>query len=795
MTDPIKFGPGWLRNQMSSIEESRSPILSIIGGNSCSSVANSGSAKYRYGREEVISAFGKDLKPPEFFYKKLFVEKLQPPMALNPADEENISVKSWGGRISNYRGTRVPRGFSYGGFNRSSESECSAHFSEPWKPSTFPLDTSLKFPSTDVLNIVSTETADLTSTSMLESSHLTTLINQNSRFYNSRSSNIRASRSSRSGSSEIEKSCLTNQLPAPANSWNSTLATSRNNRNSENWRENWRGGRQNWTNRSNSWREVEPEDKNNETLPEWAIDTPVNSGGTFDSTGAFLGSQEIKPDATTEGVVDMVEKLIMEENEPDRKEDPGSGQKWYYRDPHMKVQGPFTGSEMTEWYNHGYFDENLSVRREIDERFATLGEFIKLCGNIRVFEYEFVVPALRAETTLNLNLLMSSLIPEQQTIFVNQLILQNGFSEYLLSLQNLSPQVCPTPAPSIMTAEFDNFLRNLKNNEEEVVQNDETKEWNQVKPEESRNTVEEELEEDVVVIKAEDKPKRVSQPKPQPTIIKKEYKKKNDKKETEKVHHVPMPIPSIAPWSAATKTNTNPPISLAEIQKAERRERRHEEQQRIVEPVISEAKDNLTWTKILPPPTGTKSFAEIQAEEAKESAAVTEQQKKQRIEDLASNSVTLNDGSWATAWKVIPTREQQLPLAKKKDIIVKKKVIEEKKSSDKLEKPNKNDDGQIEFLSWCYRSLTNLNPKIDVSTFITFLQDLDSPFEIKDYIRAYFGDNKESNDFAKQFLERRSKFKNIQRARQAHNDDLCQPAPAVNPGATDITEIKVRETT
>lgn len=60
------------------------------------------------------------------------------------------------------------------------------------------------------------------------------------------------------------------------------------------------------------------------------------------------------------------------------------------------------------------------------------------------------------------------------------------------------------------------------------------------------------------------------------------------------------------------------------------------------------------------------------------------------------------------------------------------------------------------------------------------------------YINIHFlGDSKESNEFAKQFLERRSKFKNIQRAKQAHNDDLCQPAPAVNPGIADFTEVKV----
>lgn len=84
MAESIKFGPGWLRrNQMaSSIEESRLPVLSVLGG----------SSTYRYGREEIIAVFSRDLEPPELFYKKLFVEKLQPPVALNPEEEESVSV-------------------------------------------------------------------------------------------------------------------------------------------------------------------------------------------------------------------------------------------------------------------------------------------------------------------------------------------------------------------------------------------------------------------------------------------------------------------------------------------------------------------------------------------------------------------------------------------------------------------------------------------------------------------------------------------------------------------------------
>ena len=76
--------------------------------------------------------------------------------------------------------------------------------------------------------------------------------------------------------------------------------------------------------------------------------------------------------------------------------------------------------------------------------------------------------------------------------------------------------------------------------------------------------------------------------------------------------------------------------------------------------------------------------------------------------------------------------------------------------------------------------------------FVNFLQDIESPFEVKDYIKMYLGETKECAEFGKQFLERRSKYKNQLRAANAHIDDMCQPAPAITPSA-DIQEVKVRD--
>ncbi|EDW10895.1 GIGYF family protein Gyf [Drosophila mojavensis] len=100
---------------------------------------------------------------------------------------------------------------------------------------------------------------------------------------------------------------------------------------------------------------------------------------------------------------------------------------------------------------------------------------------------------------------------------------------------------------------------------------------------------------------------------------------------------------------------------------------------------------------------------------------------------------------------------------------------------------------ESEFTSWCMKSLENMSAKVDVPTFVSFLKDLEAPYEVKDYVRIYLGEGKESSEFAKQFLERRSKYKSLQRAQNAHNDDMCKPAPAITPSCNDNGDNKNKQ--
>ncbi|KAB1263278.1 GRB10-interacting GYF protein 1 [Camelus dromedarius] len=60
----------------------------------------------------------------------------------------------------------------------------------------------------------------------------------------------------------------------------------------------------------------------------------------------------------------------------------GAARKWFYKDPQGEIQGPFTTQEMAEWFQAGYFSMALLVKRGCDEGFQPLGEVIKMWGRV-----------------------------------------------------------------------------------------------------------------------------------------------------------------------------------------------------------------------------------------------------------------------------------------------------------------------------------------------------------------------------------------------------------------------------
>ncbi|KAH8307797.1 hypothetical protein KR044_004432 [Drosophila immigrans] len=364
---------------------------------------------------------------------------------------------------------------------------------------------------------------------------------------------------------------------------------------------------------------------------------------------------------------------------------------------------------------------------------------------------------------------------------------------------------------------------------------------------------------------------------------------------------------SMAPWSLQPPSINAVAPGLAEIQKAERRERRADLQRqqeqldkqiRANAAAAAEANDALLKWQASPAPAQVMSLVDIQAEEAKRLAnELIEQQRRQREHEQQQHSIAVSSNNmgvsgalpniWGNANKawsggsvvtnssstatnnsvmwddtnvpqtpsksasvgpsaasvlatvqqtihkpqvqaqpktsgMLPTtprnlrKSQTLPVMQQQNVLSrnvkaqvhqvdKNKIVqhkttiskpsssgnEDKKSNAKSQQHSSSDSGlshkstiseyENEFTIWCMKSLDNMSAKVDVPTFVTFLQDLEAPYEVKDYVRIYLGEGKDSSDFVKQFLERRSKYKSLQRAQNAHNDDMCKPAPAITP--------------
>lgn len=76
-----------------------------------------------------------------------------------------------------------------------------------------------------------------------------------------------------------------------------------------------------------------------------------------------------------------------------------------------------------------------------------------------------------------------------------------------------------------------------------------------------------------------------------------------------------------------------------------------------------------------------------------------------------------------------------------------------------------------------------------VRAFSIFLRSIESPFELEDYIKAYFGDNAESKKFVEKYLKYRSNCVTNKNKNQEQVDDLCAPAKAINPTSSSASSV------
>ncbi|XP_041377891.1 GRB10-interacting GYF protein 2-like isoform X2 [Gigantopelta aegis] len=310
-----------------------------------------------------------------------------------------------------------------------------------------------------------------------------------------------------------------------------------------------------------------------------------------------------------------------------------------------------------------------------------------------------------------------------------------------------------------------------------------------------------------------------------------------------------MQLPPSAKWAENdNRGKSKSSLSLAEIQEQEERERQEkqrvqmelqqqqQQQQQIMFQQQQQQQQQKSWANHMQTVNvgdGLKTLLEIQAEQEmqlehdrKKRKPHQQQQQprqmatvKQDTEDTAfgtwnappapaqsgwgDNSIWSSDKSTALGFwddaiistsKKAPTKNKdqgEFPaLGNKKQVQNQKSAnrskpksnIKEKEVVQRLFQSSRPTD---DFTLWCEKALSSMASSVDVPTFIAFLQDVESPYEVHDYVKSYLGESKQTSDFARQFLEKRSHYKNKARLeKQQEEDSIWGPAPAVNPKET-----------
>ncbi|WVQ93228.1 hypothetical protein IAU59_000293 [Kwoniella sp. CBS 9459] len=87
------------------------------------------------------------------------------------------------------------------------------------------------------------------------------------------------------------------------------------------------------------------------------------------------------PPQRVNGALDVSQPpALPQPQQPEEKQDLGNVE-WFYRDPNGQEQGPFTGTQMHDWYSHSYFTDDLPLRRASETSFRPLSELKTATGN------------------------------------------------------------------------------------------------------------------------------------------------------------------------------------------------------------------------------------------------------------------------------------------------------------------------------------------------------------------------------------------------------------------------------
>ncbi|XP_051541511.1 GRB10-interacting GYF protein 1-like isoform X2 [Myxocyprinus asiaticus] len=441
-----------------------------------------------------------------------------------------------------------------------------------------------------------------------------------------------------------------------------------------------------------------------------------------------------------------------------------SAMKWFYKDPQGEIQGPFNTVEMCEWFQAGYFAMTLLVKRGCDEGFQPLGEVIKMWGRVPFSPGPSPPPLLG---NMDQELLKKQLEQAATAALYQQLQMRfqhiNRCGETgIMPAMNRSMSVpdtgplweMPTSVSQQLGGENSLWDLTMSNSAQgptlehlQKIQQDRREAELRVKREEEERKRREEKrrqQEEQKRREEEELYRRKQQCRQQQELIMKLFQQSQQQN-----------VSGGAGWSGSQAgalslgKATGKSMGLLEMEA----ERLHKQQQQRAQ---QQRHGGLTMGQWGDGSAGMRVGSGMEGKVGGSNPAMG-------MWDEAMKNQTSHRNIGLKNSRSSPSLSEQYMLNRRKRTDDEDRLL-------KLLQGMKAQDG---FTTWCEQMLHALNTSannsssLDVSTIVAYLKEVESPYEVHDFIRIYLGDTIEAKEFAKQFLERRAKQKaNHQRQQQ-----------------------------
>ncbi|CAB1316158.1 unnamed protein product [Coregonus sp. 'balchen'] len=435
--------------------------------------------------------------------------------------------------------------------------------------------------------------------------------------------------------------------------------------------------------------------------------------------------------------------------------------KWFYKDPQAEIQGPFSTVEMCEWFQAGYFTMTLLVKRGCDEGFQALGDVIKMWGRVPFSPGPSPPPLLVRQPppprgssgNMDQELLKKQLEQAATAALYQQL--QMRFQH-----MNRSGDSSMMPSMNRSMSVPDNGSMWDMHTSASQQSGGEANLWDLTMSHSTQGPTLEQLQ------KLQDRREAELRAKREEEERKRREEKRRQQQEEQK---------------------------RREEEELYRRKQQCRQQQELIMKLLQQAQPggsgcgsgsgsgwSVPQASALSKQGKSLSMLELETERLLKQQAQHQRAQQQR-DRWGEGSVGMWSGGgmepkgssggmgvWEEAVKNQNSlRNMGMKNSRSSPSLSEQYMLRRKRTEDedkllKLLQGMKPQDG---FTTWCEQMLHVLNTSannssssLDVATIVAYLKEVESPYEVHDFIRSYLGDTVEAKEFAKQFLERRYSF-------------------------------------